>query len=107
MEERDISSVASAGFLTGARSEPAAAREESEQEHERKQLRSDAENDERSPAVDVPRQPAEVLTEEARDERNGRNTVAMIVSCFITALSRFETVDQVDKTSMALVSRSR
>ena len=43
---------------------------------------------------DVAHQEAEVLAEEAGEQVSGRKIVAITVSCFITALSRFETVER-------------
>jgi hypothetical protein len=39
-------------------------------------------------------EPAEVLAEEPVSQLSGRKMVAITASCFITALSRFETVER-------------
>ena len=63
-------------------------------DRERHQLEPDPEDEEVPEAADVRDHPAEVLPEEPGQERERHEDVAMIASCFMTALSRFETVER-------------
>jgi hypothetical protein len=93
-----------AGKLIAACLEPAAALKVGHQDGDGYDLSSDAEPDERGPAG-VAHEPAEVLPNKPVMKVSGKKIVAITASCFITPLSRLETVER--KTSIELVTRSR
>ena len=77
-----------------AQLQPAARAEQREQCDQRHHQPADAEDHECLEGVHMGHQPAEVLAVEAVTKVSGRKMVEMIVSCFITWLRRFETVDR-------------
>jgi len=74
--------------------EPAPTFEVDEEQREREEFGADAECDEATPTGDVAHFVAEGLAEEAGEPAERQKIVAMIVSCFITVLRRFDTVER-------------
>ena len=94
------------GSSDGRPSEPAPAPEHHDEQDDGRQFDPDPEH------VEAPRgrhahtdQVGEVLPKKPVRKLSGRKMVAMMVSCFITTLRRFDTVERC--VSMTLVSRSR
>jgi hypothetical protein len=86
--------------------EPAAAAERDRERDDRGEFGADSEGPERPVVVEeMVGQQGEVLSEEAGEEAERQEQGAMIASCFMTTLSRFDTMDRC--VSMAPVSRSR
>ncbi len=74
--------------------EPAPTFEVDEEQREREEFGADAECDEATASGDVAHFVAAVRPKKPVSQLSGRKIVAMIVSCFITVLRRFDTVER-------------